>query len=257
MWKLLLETDTGERVTTVLSGDVYVIGRRAGSAIRLTEQNVSREHARLARAGRTWMVEDMKSYNGLYVNGARVVGSEPLVNGDVVQIGDYRLFLEQEATPVPAAAPMSARAQLPNRLVMLTGPSPGHEYALVGERILVGRSSSCALTLPHDSVSRAHCELVPLAQSRFEVVDLRSANGIRVNGQELRRAILDSGDLLEVGDVRLRCAAAGELYTPAKSELKLLRTGERPFSIHRLLPYVLFVVVAAIGVLVVWKLTRS
>ena len=51
MWKLVIEDDEGKRTVVPLTRDEYSIGRKEGNTIRLTERNVSREHARLVQEG--------------------------------------------------------------------------------------------------------------------------------------------------------------------------------------------------------------
>ena len=48
MHKLLIEDDEGKTVAVPLSREEITIGRMDGNTIRLTEQNVSRKHARLS-----------------------------------------------------------------------------------------------------------------------------------------------------------------------------------------------------------------
>src|SRR5580658_4289752 len=108
MWKLVIEDDEGKRTVVPLTRSEYTIGRREGSSIRLTERNVSRGHARFYRkdAGASndspaqspkFILEDMTSYNGVFVNGLRVTHAQPLEHGDLVQIGDYRIVLQDDA----------------------------------------------------------------------------------------------------------------------------------------------------------------
>src|SRR6185437_14946760 len=106
MWKLAIEDDEGKQTVVPLTRDEYTIGRKDGNTIRLTERNVSREHARLLKkksasesngngenGKSTVVLEDLTSYNGVFVNGLRVTHSQNLTHGDLVQIGDYRIVL--------------------------------------------------------------------------------------------------------------------------------------------------------------------
>jgi pSer/pThr/pTyr-binding forkhead associated (FHA) protein len=152
MWKLVIEDDEGKRTVVPLTRDDYTLGRREGNTIRLTERNVSRDHALLRKkmngAGTTFTLHDCSSYNGVYVNGVRVVDGQDLQHGDLIQIGDYRLVIQDEGVVVTETAAMPAvtnvpdpkatmplatayRGQFlterPNRLVMLVGPTPGVE----------------------------------------------------------------------------------------------------------------------------------
>jgi hypothetical protein len=108
----------------------------------------------------------------------------------------------------------------PDRLVVVIGPEPGRSYPLSSNRVSIGRSESVAVSILDASVSRAHAVMRALGDGRWEVVDKRSSNGIRVNGKERRRATLAPGDSLEVGDVRLRLVsgAGGERSQAAAHE---------------------------------------
>src|SRR6516225_9113619 len=100
MWKLVIEDDEGKRTVVPLTRDDYTIGRKEGNTIRLTERNVSRDHAKLSRKPNgappppmpapnhlAYVLEDLTSYNGVYVNGLRVAHSQELAHGDLIQIG--------------------------------------------------------------------------------------------------------------------------------------------------------------------------
>ncbi len=263
MWKLVIEDDEARRTAVPLTRDEYSIGRKEGNSIRLTERNVSREHVRLRKhsngAGPTYMLEDLKSYNGVYVNGVRVANTQELINGDLIQIGDYRIIFQEEApvtvpspdevsTAPPLVAPAvpltgqvtsdadlkatnpgvttpfrgSLLMERPNRLVMLVGPTPGVEYPLDRDRLTIGRAEDATISINHNSVSRLHCEIHLLGEGRYEIVDKGSSNGIRVNAAELRRGIVEAGDLIELGDVRLKFVAAGQVFVPGPNESQQL-----------------------------------
>jgi pSer/pThr/pTyr-binding forkhead associated (FHA) protein len=215
MWKLTIEDDEGQRTTLELSHEDYSIGRAEDASIRLTERNVSRRHAliKMLDDHSGWVIEDCQSHNGTYLNGERLEQPVPLNSGDTIQLGDYRIELvDQQVTVAPDEE--SPRKLRPDRLVMVIGPVPGSEFPLNQERLSVGRAEEATISINHASVSRMHCELVSLGQGRWEVVDQGSANGIRINGVELRRGIIEPGDAFELGDVRLRYVAAGKYFRP-------------------------------------------
>src|SRR3981081_3576321 len=91
IWKFTIEDDEGQKTVIPLVRDEYTIGRREGHTIRLTERNVSRDHALLRNAGNSYVVEDLGSYNGVFVNGQRLLDSTELQSGDLVVIGDFRI----------------------------------------------------------------------------------------------------------------------------------------------------------------------
>src|ERR1043166_8344652 len=97
MWKLTIEDDEGKQTALPLAHEEYALGRGEANAIRLTDRNISRSHAILKKNGQGWFLKDLQSYNGTYINGVRVVGEQVVHSGDLVQIGDYRLELQDES----------------------------------------------------------------------------------------------------------------------------------------------------------------
>jgi serine phosphatase RsbU (regulator of sigma subunit) len=83
--------NTGRRFS--LTGDSLIIGRQPDAAIYLEELAVSRQHARIVREQGNFLVEDLGSSNGTWVNGVRIQGRVPLGDRDELQIGPYVLNL--------------------------------------------------------------------------------------------------------------------------------------------------------------------
>jgi transcriptional regulator with PAS, ATPase and Fis domain len=77
---------------------------------------------------------------------------------------------------------------------------PVHQSTpLVGERLLVGRSSSCDVVLDGREVSRTHAEI--RVQDGLAIIrDVKSRNGVRVNGVNVTEAPLAQGDVVRLGD---------------------------------------------------------
>jgi len=72
-----------------------IIGRDAGSAVPLSDDStVSRRHASVRAEAGAYTLTDLGSSNGVYVNGVRIAGSQPLRPGDEVQIGSTRFRFE-------------------------------------------------------------------------------------------------------------------------------------------------------------------
>jgi pSer/pThr/pTyr-binding forkhead associated (FHA) protein len=297
VFKLSIEDDEGKTTVVPLARDEMTVGRLEGNTIRLTERNVSRKHARLSRQNGALFIEDLSSFNGVRVNGAKIASPTPLREGDEVQIGDYKLVLRGERPPVtdrpttpslpavtattaplatvggpvaiptrasvaamaaqqPAAqmAAQAAAAAQPRsrtktsppkpmtavpetdgavaeavegqptiplralterpagsqpavgpsaRLVVLTTDLAGMEIALDKASLVIGRTEENDVLLNHRSISRHHAKIVRDGD-HYTIVDLQSANGIRVNGEDYERIELNAGDVVELGHVKIR-----------------------------------------------------
>lgn len=70
----------------VLSGQEYIIGRDSESHIALKEENISRRHAVITKKASEYLLSDLDSKNGIYVNNLRLKQAV-LRNGDVFQVG--------------------------------------------------------------------------------------------------------------------------------------------------------------------------
>jgi len=70
---------------------ITTIGRAPTNDIVLQDSYVSGEHALLSSRDETWLVQDLNSTNGTYVNRKPVRGEVELTHGDVIQIGRTRL----------------------------------------------------------------------------------------------------------------------------------------------------------------------
>jgi pSer/pThr/pTyr-binding forkhead associated (FHA) protein len=82
--------DAGARF--LLDTDVVTVGRHPDSDIFLDDISVSRRHATFTRGAGGYVVSDLGSLNGSYVNRDRIDSDVALTGGDEVQIGKYRLI---------------------------------------------------------------------------------------------------------------------------------------------------------------------
>ena len=76
-----------EKGRTFELGDGETIIGRQSEAIPLTDGTVSRRHARLSQRDGAWLIEDVGSANGTYVNGIRVTRPMPVHRGDQIRLG--------------------------------------------------------------------------------------------------------------------------------------------------------------------------
>lgn len=90
-------------------------------------------------------------------------------------------------------------------LSVVSGPIPGLIFELSETEVnTIGRGSGCTIVLKTDSkASRSHAA-IGRTKDRFAIVDMNSANGIYRNGQRIKKAFLEDGDLCLVGQYLMR-----------------------------------------------------
>lgn len=89
------------------------------------------------------------------------------------------------------------------RLVIENGAGAGNIHVLGEGRTVIGRGNSCDVSIPTPNLSRQHA-LIERLEDAFWLVDMGSTNGVRVRGRSVQRHELQSGDVFELGDVRIR-----------------------------------------------------
>ena len=81
------------------------VGRVQGNDLMLPKGNVSKRHARLLFRDGRFIVTDLKSTNGTYVNGRKIAQATIVREGDKIYVGDFVLRVELSAsTPSPRAS---------------------------------------------------------------------------------------------------------------------------------------------------------
>jgi SARP family transcriptional regulator, regulator of embCAB operon len=82
-----------------LAGTATRIGRSPDNDIVLSDAKVSRHHAAITADGKTFLITDLGSANGVRVSGKRIDPSAELRDGDRIRIGDLEFTLEAKPRP--------------------------------------------------------------------------------------------------------------------------------------------------------------
>lgn len=85
------------------------------------------------------------------------------------------------------------------RIVVIHGENLGAQIEIGDQAVVVGRSVSCDLQIPHASVSRQHCRII-FESGAYVLEDLGSTNQTLVNEELVTRIELNDGDQIAVGD---------------------------------------------------------
>jgi hypothetical protein len=93
------------------------IGRNHDRDLVVLASSVSREHAQLTRTETGWMVRDLGSRNGTFVDGVRCQGRSALPASSLLKIGDVALRFLTEVSEKPTEAPAMETGVAGGRLV--------------------------------------------------------------------------------------------------------------------------------------------
>ncbi|MBI2191793.1 MAG: Flp pilus assembly complex ATPase component TadA [Planctomycetes bacterium] len=101
----IIDQTTGDSTEYSLEKTLTSIGKKPGNDILLDRHNISRDHCQILQINGGYLVRDLDSRNGTYVNGQRVSSDTPLASGMMIQLGDFVLrFLDESAGPAAAEA---------------------------------------------------------------------------------------------------------------------------------------------------------
>src|SRR5207244_13653359 len=102
---------TGGRQELVsLEGERATAGRAETNDVVLTDERVSRVHAAFERVAGEWLVRDLGSRNGTFVDGDRVLASRHVRPGQELRIGETALLLRREGSTESREATASDQA---------------------------------------------------------------------------------------------------------------------------------------------------
>lgn len=117
------------------------IGRVQGNDIVLAKGNISKRHSRIVLKDGKFVIVDLKSTNGTFVNGKRISAPQILKDSDKVYIGDYTLQVEAAADIAASSANDSPKVALVKgngALAVGAGPDEDRLFSGEGEESSVG-----------------------------------------------------------------------------------------------------------------------
>lgn len=198
------------------------IGRARAAELCLPDPRVSSRHAEIRSDGRDWVVVDLGSTNGTWLNDKRLSPEVPrlLRGGDVIELGHYLLRVELGVPVDATTATVTAMAggQLVRqvlrrfhpeteapRLSVVAGLDVGASATLgaPGAVVRIGRAEHCELRLSDATASREHAR-VRRDLAGLVLEDTGSLNATLVNNQSVRaeRRLVDR-DELKIGATRI------------------------------------------------------
>lgn len=148
-YQLVMHSGPTPGKTFPLEGDVLTIGREASNQIAINDAEISRKHSQLVLQGGKYVLTDLGSTNGTFVNGQRLTGQHVLQPGEVISLGEQISLLFEAVVIVdpnatmlsnarPVMAPRGASTMRPQQVAYAgqvpDGPSPEMEAPVVAPR---------------------------------------------------------------------------------------------------------------------------
>ncbi|MDD2922336.1 MAG: FHA domain-containing protein [Anaerolineales bacterium] len=127
MFQFVMRSGPTPGVAYPLESDQMTIGRDASNGVAINDAEVSRKHAQISFQGGKYVIEDLGSTNGTFVNGQRLSGPVVLKPGDVVSLGE-QIVLMYDAVNIDPGATMVAASHKPVRAAQ-PAPSAPPAYA--------------------------------------------------------------------------------------------------------------------------------
>jgi len=125
-YQLTMRSGPNPGTVYALDSDQISIGRDSSNEIPVNDAEVSRRHSRLTFQGGKYVLEDMGSTNGTFVNGQRLTGPRVLKSGEVISLGEQIVFVYEAVDSDPGATMVSPRAAaaIPPRPAAAPPPPP-------------------------------------------------------------------------------------------------------------------------------------
>jgi ABC-type multidrug transport system ATPase subunit len=239
--------------------DTTRLGRERGVEVEITLEaaNVSRRHAEIRRQDDSYILVDLGSFNGTFLNGRRINGAEVLNNNDTIQLGPggpsirFRTSgsanLQQPGVPggVTSGTP-SGRFQPPvQHRTIVAGPDTGSLHETVRNKdvspnepqvflqrpfdrpqLTIGRDETCEIHLDGLLISNRHARLSHTTAGVL-IEDLNSTNGTYINGQRISgKKVLAPEEVVQIGPFLLQInveRGVTVLDTRSKTRLDVLK----------------------------------
>ena len=122
-----------------LAGAQTVVGREEGLDVTLQDPEASRRHARITWQAGQYVIEDLGSTNGTFINGVQTTAPQILNPGDTIGIGQTALVFQLEGVQMsappyqaPAEYVPSATAPPPAAPANVGSDNKTTQYALYG-----------------------------------------------------------------------------------------------------------------------------
>ena len=220
--QLALSFGKEEIQTFVLDKDIITIGRGPECDIIIDNLGASRVHAKIQRFGGFFRLFDLKSKTGTFIRGVKIKEFN-LNHGDEIFLAKHTLLFKildsqdsknlsiskNQSTPPGNTQLLQTMAVDYKNMAQKFGPAPAYlrmmdisrPIAMYKTVIFFGKSDSCDIMLTGFLIGERHA-LIVREEKGFEIHHLGLFKPPRVNGEAVEYAMLESGDSIEIGQLK-------------------------------------------------------
>ena len=133
-WLQITDRDTGAVERVAIGKPSFVIGKLGSNDLCLDKQNISRAHCQIVSINGNYIIRDLGSRNGTYVEGRRIASEVPLQDGARIDLGAVHIIFhagQAEDTRAKPAAGTRSQTQGPRTARTATAAAPGDGRRLV------------------------------------------------------------------------------------------------------------------------------
>jgi len=194
-----------------MTGGRITIGRLPENDIVIDNLGVSRKHAVITAVRPGYVIRDLGSRNGTFLNGSKV-SDAPLASGDLVTIGKYEIRFSIPEGEEAAESDMDQTVIIPHyrkdRAAGASGPprsspklyrrSDLEEYPIDGGRLLIGKSREADIRLKGLFAPKVTVE-IRREDDGWLLQKTSGRRNVRINGECLEEKVLEEEDLIAIG----------------------------------------------------------
>ena len=243
LFKITIEDGPKPGQEFELTKPEIIIGREPGTDILISSSVVSRTHARLSKHEYGYLIEDLGSTNGTFINDRKLDQPYLLNSGDQIHLGQsirlvyessktrgFETQFEVAETMIGEEIPISSLVKPAKLVVTIAGNNP-QTFTLEQSKITIGRAGDNDIVIPSQLVSGYHA-VINRVRDQHELSPLPEAkNKIYLNGRVISKpTTLANGEILRIGglDPGMMVTMVFELPgTPATIPSKLINFGEK------------------------------
>ncbi len=206
---VILEPNSNLKTYDIVD-DQVLIGHAIGmNSLILNSRFVSSQHMVISRQDDSYIISDLASLNGTYVNGTLLKSDNGLPtapvfikDGDVISIGeadaDKKVFMFFSTNTSDINNEWDIKEIIP------------------GRKLMIGRGSYCDICVPNITVSREHA-VIENSNSQMTLTDLNSANGTIVDNNTIYNSVvLQNFAVIRIGTSKIVRIDDAVIFTKAR-----------------------------------------